>query len=112
MLRAHPPLTVRTDAAGLPLADETFDAVTAPNMLNHTLTVDRWDAPLVTLPNAAAVRHYRRTRQPMTPARRRSQPRGRDACGADSDGRTKPSELRVLDGVRTGGLTRVTTDGF
>ncbi|RBY76456.1 hypothetical protein DQ238_17350 [Geodermatophilus sp. TF02-6] len=122
MVRAHPPPVVRGDAARLPFADDSFDAVTALNMLYHLadpcaalrearrvlraggtllasaiarsdspelarfwrrpatsfdaeeapalvaevfdrVTVERWDAPLLTLADAAAVRDYLLGRQ-------------------------------------------------
>lgn len=35
LLRAHPAPVVRADAVALPFADESFDAVTALNVLYH-----------------------------------------------------------------------------
>ena len=60
----------------------------------------------------ASLARRRRRRQPMTPARRRSQSCVARRRGADSMDRTKQSELRVMDGVRTGGLPRAMTEGF
>ena len=48
----------------------------------------------------------------MTSALRGSQPCVRDPEGRIPMDRTMQSELRVRDGVRTGGLPRVMTDGF
>jgi SAM-dependent methyltransferase len=70
MLAAHPPPVVRADATALPFAAGTFDAAVAVNVLDHLpdpavaigeayrVRVERWDAPLVRLPDRDAVRDY------------------------------------------------------
>ena len=49
--------------------------------------------------------------KPMTPSRVPSPHCVRDARGADPMDETKQGELRILDGVRTGNLSRVITGG-
>jgi SAM-dependent methyltransferase len=131
MVRAHPAPVVRGDAARLPFADDSFDAVAALDVLYHLadprpalrearrvlraggtllasaiartdspelarfwrrpaasfdagdapalvaevfdrVTVHRWDAPLVTLPDASAVRDYLLGRQAPADATERA----------------------------------------